>query len=176
MRTISYAIVFGVLIAAIATIARWLPLSYAPLISALVALHIGLSTKRKPLRAIFSAVLVGYIADLVQGTPPGVCALSAGVVAIMFYSVQGRLLVRGWLFSVVLGFVGASISGVVMSLVRQSVAAGPPVGGYLGTVFWASLTSAVFAPFVFAVCRRIDAKFVRTERERQLVLGGVLPL
>ncbi len=176
MRTFAYVLVFGLIVAAIATISRWLPFSSIPLMSSLVGVHLGLSTKRKPVRAILAAVVVGYVSDLIQGNPAGLCALSSGLVALIFYSVQSRLLVRGWLFSSSLGFLGASIAGVVMALFRHGIGAGPPSSGYVLTIFWVALSSAVIAPMVFAICRQIDAKFVRTQRERQLALGGVLPL
>ena len=176
MRTLVYAIVFGAFVAILAALRPWFSfVPSAPLLAGLVAVHVGLSTKARPFAALCTATAVGYISDIVQGTPPGLCAFSAGVVALLFYLVQGRLLLRGWIFTIFLGLVGAAIAASIMALFRDWSGGGSPPAGYATMILQASVVSALFAPLVFGVCKRIDAKMVRTERERQLVLEGVLP-
>jgi hypothetical protein len=51
--------------------------------------------------------------------------------------------------------------------------------GALGSELWTLLLSALATglagPLVFRLCRRVDGRFARTQRERDAALEGLLP-
>ena len=53
-------------------------------------------------------------------------------------------------------------------------AEGAPVGSQAAVVFGSAALTGVVAPFVFRMCRAVDARFARTEREREALREGYL--
>jgi cell shape-determining protein MreD len=144
-----------------------------PDIAALTAGYLGLTARRGLAGAVAAAVITGYLADLLAGTPPGLLALVAGLTCVLGHLVQRRILVRGW---AVVGFaagVGA-VAALLSFLVRLAV--GQPIGGLreLAIIVMIAATTSVFGPLLLRLYRRVDAAFARTHREREHALEGLV--
>lgn len=144
-----------------------------PDVAALTAGYLGLTARRGVAGAVAGAVVTGYLADLLAGTPPGLLALVAGLTCVLGHLVQRRILVRGW---AVLGFAAAlggtaALLGLIVRLVG-----GEPVGGgrELVLVLAIALTTALVGPLLLRLYRRVDAAFARTHREREHALEGLV--
>ncbi len=155
---------------------RLLPLaSLAPDFVSLVAAYLGLTARDRLAPSMAGAVTIGYLADLLYGTPVGLMALTAGLVCSVCHLIQGRLLVRGWMFTAIFSMLTAMAAGVFVLAIRAGSSL-LPLG--FGQGFWMVLTSALatglLGPMVFRACRHVDARFARTPRERDAAAGGIL--
>ncbi len=166
-----------VIVLVLSAIWRLMPLSRAmPDAVALFAVYLGLTARGQLAPAVFSAVIIGYLADLLMGAPRGVLAFDAGLLCVIAHLVHKRLLVRGAVFTMVFTAITALVSGLVLMALRA----------YIGVAlesFWREVgilaTSAVLTglagPVVFRLCRRLDARFARTQRDRMVALEGLIP-
>lgn len=145
----------------------------APDLLALFAVYLGLTARDRVAPAMLAAVIIGYLADLLMGTPRGLLALTAGLVCLAGHLVQGRLIVRGLPFTMVFGFFTAVLTGAVVLTI--TALSGMSIASF-GSEMWVLLGSAfltgLVGPVVFRMCRRVDARFARTRRERDAALEG----
>src|SRR5687768_4203398 len=65
-----------------------------PALAALTAGYLRLTARRGIAGPVAAAVIAGYLADLLSGSPPGLLALVAGVMCVVAFLVQRRILVR----------------------------------------------------------------------------------
>lgn len=144
-----------------------------PDVAALTAGYLGLTARRGVAGAVAAAVITGYLADLLAGTPPGLLALVAGMTCVLGHLVQRRILVRGW---AVLGFAGALGGTATLLAFLVRLAAGEPIGGVreIGMPLLVALTTALLGPLLLRLYRRVDAAFARTHREREHALEGLV--
>jgi rod shape-determining protein MreD len=155
-----------------------LPLGRAatPDLVALAAIYLGLTARQRVAPAVFGAVLIGYLADLLMGSPRGLLAATSGLVCLLGHLVQGRLIVRGRLFALVFATLVGLAAGVVLLVLRAIV--GLESGRFLadvGAVLLSALVTGLAGPPFFYLARRVDARFARTRREREAALDGLLP-
>ena len=147
-----------------------------PDVAAVTAGYLGLTARRGPAGAVGAAVIVGYLADLLAGAPPGLLALTAGLVCVAAIGLQRRILVRGWGLTAGFAFAAAGFA-IIAGLVIRIVVRGPVAGA--GTELWAlarvCAVSALCGPLIIRLYRRIDAAFARTHRERDHALEGLAP-
>jgi hypothetical protein len=178
MRTATLVLVAYLLCLVVSSVWRMLPIQLAqtvvPDLVALTAAYLGLTAKTSIAPAVAGAVVLGYLGDLISGAPPGLISLTAGVMALIAYGVQRRILVRG--FAMTLGFsifVGATAS-IVLIFVRWMhelpLAGG---AGMLARIAGVALATGVFGPPVLRLYRRVDAAFARTHRDRDAALEGL---
>jgi hypothetical protein len=146
----------------------------APDVVALTAVYLGLTARRGLAPSTLGAVIIGYLGDLLTGTPPGLLALTAGVLCIAGHLIHRRLLVRGWMVTIGFSFFAALLAGLVSLLLRGLGGQGG-LGGELPSLLFVSATSGLAGPLVFRLCRRLDARFARTHRERDAALEGLVP-
>lgn len=144
-----------------------------PDIAALTAGYLGLTARRGLAGAVASAVVVGYLADLLAGTPPGLLALVAGFTCVLGHLVQRRILVRGW---AVIGFAAALGASAALLGLLVRLAAGLPIAGIreLAMIVMLAVTTALFGTLLLRLYRRVDAAFARTHREREHALEGLV--
>lgn len=144
-----------------------------PDVAALTAGYLGLTARRGLAGAVAAAVITGYLADLLAGTPAGLVALVAGLTCVLGHLVQRRILVRGW---AVVGF--AAGLGAVAALLTWCLCfvTGQPGGGLRepALVLMLTVTTAVVGPLLLRLYRRVDAAFARTHREREHALEGLV--
>ena len=166
------------LVAAVAWPALPLPIvgDTPPDLAALTASYLGLTARRGLAGAVGAAVITGYLADLLSGSPHGLLALTAGLVCLAAVGVQRRILVRGWALTI--GFaVAASVLAFIAALLIRAISGDPLAGG--ATELWGAARTAVMTGlgglFVLRLYRRVDAAFARTHRERDHALEGLTP-
>lgn len=165
-----------VLLVLIGAIWRALPFEIAaPQIPLIIAAYAGLSANERLPTALFSAVIVGYLGDLLAGTPIGLMAFVCGVVCWFTRVVSSRLLVRGRRFTL-LFCLAATLFGLLLGLLVRSYVGVP--GGPFWSEVWliaaCTLLTGVLAPIVLSLCRRVDARFADTQRDRAALRSGYL--
>jgi cell shape-determining protein MreD len=126
--------------------------------------------------SVLGAIIIGYLGDLLIGTPRGMLALNAGILCVIAHLVHRRLLVRGWVFTMAFTAITAVVSGFIMMALRAYMAAGPgPLGDELLTLLSSAVLTGLAGPPVFRLCRIVDARFARTQRDRMVALEGLIP-
>jgi rod shape-determining protein MreD len=165
------------LIVVLATVWRISPFAVAaPDVAVIVALYLGLTAARSSLPpAVAGAVILGWLADVVLGAPRGIGALAAGVACFACRALTARLLLRGAGLIASFAFLGALVAQLVTILVKGYLGgASPPFGSQAVVVLGSAALTGAIAPPVFRMCRAVDARFARTEREREALREGYL--
>jgi rod shape-determining protein MreD len=143
---------------------------------ALFAVYLGLTARMQLAPSVLGAIIIGYLGDLLIGTPRGMLALNAGILCVIAHLVHRRLLVRGWVFTMAFTAITAVVSGFIMMALRAYMAAGPgPLGDELLTLLSSAVLTGLAGPPVFRLCRIVDARFARTQRDRMVALEGLIP-
>lgn len=180
MRTATQVLVAYALCVIVAACWRLLPFEVVrdavPDLGALTAAYLGLTARRDLAPAVAGSVVIGYLVDVISGSPPGLAALVLGLTCLVTRSVQQRILVRGAVMTIAFSGFVALVAGVILLLVR--VFAGVARGSFsleLAHLAIVAISTAVVGPLVWRVFRRIDAAFARTHRERDAALEGLAP-
>ena len=177
MRVLAQIVAYFLLAVVFGALWRAMPFEVvAPDLALIFALYLGITAGRSPLWEVTIAALVlGYLHDLLAGAPRGIGAFVLGVVCIFCRFATARLLVRGTFFTSAFAFIGSLVASATTFLVRLSADA--PIG-HLGseivTALGTAVLTAVVAPAVLRLCRFIDARFARTQREREALREGYL--
>ena len=134
-----------------------------PDLALIIVLYLGLGARGPaPLHA-GCAIALGYLADLLGGAPRGLHALSLALVMLLARSGASRLLVtRVWQELVVTFAVALGHGALVIALASPLYDGGATSA--LRQVPTAALSTALFAPFLFALLRRIDRKLAPDPR------------
>jgi rod shape-determining protein MreD len=179
MRTATLVLVAWALCVVVASVWRYLPgftHDAIPAIGALTAAYLGHTTRpyRAPVAA--GAVALGYLIDVISGTPVGMSCLVLAITADIARSTQQRIFVRGTAMTI--GFCGfialfASIAKIAVSFIFGIPR--PPVALELQQLALTALSTALLGPPVWRLFRRIDAAYARTHRERDAALEGLAP-
>jgi rod shape-determining protein MreD len=145
-----------------------------PDLVALFAVYLGLGTRDRLAPSMLAAVVMGYLADLLMGAPRGMFAATAAFLCLLGHLVQGRLIVRGRLFTIVFAAVVGLVSGLFGLALRawlDRVSGG--FGFEVTTLLLSALFTGLVGPLVFRMCRRTDGRFARTQRERDAAVEGL---
>jgi cell shape-determining protein MreD len=147
-----------------------------PELGALTAAYLGLTARRGLAPAVGGSVVIGYLADVISGTPVGLGAFVLGVTCLVTRSAQQRILVRGAAMTIGFSAFVALVAGVV-GLIARAVAGVPvaSIGVELQHLALVIAATALIGPLVWRLFRRIDATFARTHREREAALEGLVP-
>jgi rod shape-determining protein MreD len=147
----------------------------SPDLTLIFAVYLGMALRSEVWKATAGIVVIGYLADVLAGSPRGLSSVVMGTVCILCRLVSARLLLRGRLFIGAFTFFAAIGAGLMTIGLRAYFAAG--MGGVwdeslvlLGSAFLTGLLS----PMVFRILRGLDARFARTQREREAVREGYL--
>ncbi len=180
MRTATLVLAAYLLCVLVASFWRLLPVAIirdaVPDIGAMTAAYLGLTARRSVALAVGGSVVLGYLVDLISGTPPGLVALVLGLTGLVARTTQQRILVRGTAMTMAFSAFVALVAGVVALFVRGLY--GVPRGSFgldLQHIVLVALATALTGPLVWRVFRRIDATFARTHRERDAALEGLTP-
>src|SRR5262249_40152778 len=144
-----------------------------PSVALVCALYLGITTQGWLTEATGAVIVLGYLADVLGGGPRGLGALVLGASCILARVLSGRLLLRGRLFIAVFAFLFSLVGAVTSLLLRLSFDS--PIGtafNEIAIAFGSAILTALVAPALFRVHRVIDARFARTEREREAVKEG----
>ena len=146
-----------------------------PNLSLIMAAYLGITARDHMAGATAAAIVVGYLSDLLGGSPIGLSAFLAGVACMGARLVTARLLVRGRGFIFVLLSAMTLVSSALSYGLRAYHGAGraPLANEVLIALGCAVVTGMVAIP-VFRMCRLLDSRFARTERDREAVREGFL--
>ena len=174
MRTFAQVLLAYALILVLGCLWRLLPLGRAvPDVVALCAVYLGLTARHRLAPATLGAVVLGYLGDLLSGTPLGMLSLIAGIMCILGHVIHRRLIVRGLSVTLAVSFVTGLLAGIISLLIRAYAGLIPDgVGVEFGLILAVALTTTLTGPFVFRLCRMIDFRFARTLRDRDAALEG----
>ncbi|HYU16274.1 MAG TPA: rod shape-determining protein MreD [Candidatus Acidoferrum sp.] len=177
MRLVAQVFLAYFMVLVVSALWRFVPIGRAiPDLVALSAVYIGLAARERVAPAMLAAVVMGYLADLVMGTPSGLLSAGAGVMCLLGHFVQGRLIVRGAVVTAVFALVVGLVSGAVLITLRAWAGVlSAPFSSEVGTALLSALLTALVGPLVFRMCRRVDARFARTRRERDAAAEGWIP-
>jgi rod shape-determining protein MreD len=177
MRIVAQIAAAFLLVAIVSALWRVTPFEVvAPDLGVVFALYLGLTASRSPLwEATAGAVAIGYVGDVLCGAPRGLGALVLGATCVLCRLLSGRLLVRGNLFVAGFTFAAALLATLGTVLVRLAFDAplGLPANEALSALGSAAVT-AILAPPTLRLCRSVDARFARTQREREALREGYL--
>jgi len=180
LRTATLVLAAYVLCVLVGAWWRLLPASLlrdgVPELGALTAAYLGLTARRGLAPAVGGSVAIGYLADVISGTPPGLGAVVLGLTCLITRSAQQRILVRGAAMTIGFSAFVALVAGVLGLIVRA--VAGVPVAAItveLSHLVLVVVATALIGPLVWRLFRRIDAAFARTHRERDAALEGLAP-
>jgi len=152
----------------------WLP-EMRPEIAAIVSAYLGLTARQSIAAAVGGSIVIGYLADLIGGSPTGMYSLVSGMVCIIAHLAQRRILVRGWGvtlgFSLLVGLTSALLVPAVRLVYFQPRA---PLSTEALRMLGAGVATAVVGPMMLRLFRRVDAAFARTHRERDAALEGIV--
>ena len=115
--------------------------------------YLGLTPRQSVSAGAGVAVVVGYLCDLLCGAPRGLFALVYVLAFLAGRATQLRLLTRGRVFEVWFSFLLAFVMGGAV-VVGRAVGGGA-VRGFAVAALQAA-TTAILAPVVFSIGRRID--------------------
>jgi len=153
---------------------HYLPLDLAvPDVAALSAIYLGLTARQLLAPATAGAVIIGYLSDLLLGTPRGSQALIAGILCLLGHLIHRRLLLRGRMVTMLLAAFTGLAAGLLGTPVRWFAGHLPDGGDLIGALLQASLVTGLMGPLVFRSCRAVDARFARTHREREAAREGL---
>jgi rod shape-determining protein MreD len=175
MRIAAQVLLAYALVLLLGCLWRHIPLGRAaPDVVALSAVYLGLTARQQVAPATLGAVIAGYLGDLLIGTPRGLLSLTAGIVCISGHLVHRRLIVRGLLFTCVFSFFIGLLSQILITALRFALGQIPPgVGIEPWVLLGSALLTGAVGPIVLRLCRKVDARFARTYRERDAIDGGI---
>ncbi len=179
MRTATIVLVAYAMCVVVASVWRFMPgfvHDAVPAIGALTAAYLGHTTRPYRAPATAGAVVIGYLIDVISGTPVGMSSLVLAITADIARSTQQRIFVRGAAMTIGYSAFIAVFTGLAKILV--SVLFGiprPPVSLEFQQMALVALATALSGPIVWRLFRRIDAAYARTHREREAALEGLTP-
>ena len=180
MRTGALVLVAYVMCVVLAAFWRLMPAAFlrdaVPDLGAMTVAYLGLTARRSVAPAVGGSVVLGYLIDLISGTPPGLAALVLGLTCLISRAAQQRILVRGARMTIAFSAFVALAASVIGLLVRVIYGVPRPAfGTELGHIALVTVATALVGPLVWRAFRRIDAAFARTHRERDAALEGLAP-
>lgn len=144
----------------------------APDVVSLFAVYLGLTARYRVAPSMTGAIISGYLADLLMGTPRGLLALTAGIACLVAHLIQGRLLVRGPLFTLIFSASTGMLAGLFVLMIRAITGLlHGGVGPEIGVLVVSALLTGLAGPLVFRICRAVDGRLARTERDRAAFEG-----
>jgi rod shape-determining protein MreD len=180
VRTATIVLVAYFLCVIVAAVWRFMPgftRDAVPAIGALTAAYLGHTTRPHMLPVTAGVAILGYLIDVISGTPAGMTALVLGMTSDVARRTQRRLFVRGT--SMMIGFSAfVSIIASLSQLLIRALSNISKIGSVsleLQQIALVAFATALTGPLVWRLYRRIDAAYARTHRERDAALEGLAP-
>jgi rod shape-determining protein MreD len=180
VRTATIVLVAYFLCVLVAAVWRFMPgftRDAVPAIGALTAAYLGHTTRPHILPVTAASAILGYLIDVISGTPAGMTALVLGMTSDVARRTQRRLFVRGT--SMMIGFSAfVSIIASLSQLLVRAIFHVSRSGSFvleLQQIALVAFSTALMGPLVWRLYRRIDAAYARTHRERDAALEGLAP-
>jgi rod shape-determining protein MreD len=180
VRTATIVLVAYFLCVLVAAVWRLMPgftRDAVPAIGALTAAYLGHTTRPHMLPVTAGVAILGYLIDVISGTPAGMTSLVLGMTSDVARRTQRRLFVRGT--SMMIGFSAfVAIIASLSQLLIRAVSNVSKIGSAsleLRQIALVAFATALTGPLVWRLYRRIDAAYARTHRERDAALEGLAP-
>ena len=168
LRGLAYLLLSYLALVAIATLATLLPLhSWVPEVTLLFLLHLGLQSRGTAPGNVGLALVIGYLVDLFSGAPRGLHALTYAVVMVIALGASQRLLVASKWQQVVIAFLTSLGHGALLVALSAPMYDGEALPA-LALLPATAFSTAIVAPFVFALCRRVDKRLQPDPRALRL--------
>ena len=167
MRIATHVLAGYLLVVVIGAFWRYMPFERAlPDIVSLYAVYMGLKVRKYLTPSVCGAAVLGYIADLLTGSPKGVIAITAAAMAVLGYLIHQRMLVvvRGRIFTIVFSFLAALVAAIVCFCLRAYLGLLPSIAGEISVVLGSAVLTAFFGPLVFSIAHFIDSRFLHRHR------------
>ncbi len=107
--------------------------------------------------------VAGYLADLTSATPACLYTFLAVLTFVVVRTTGSALKTEGGIQSAAIAFAASLVHSAIAAVLLGFVASGS-FSFQVSQLLWSALGTAVAAPFVFYVLRRIDAGFLHAER------------
>jgi cell shape-determining protein MreD len=146
-----------------------------PDIVALIAVYLGLTAQNRLAPSVAAAVVLGYCADLLFGSPTGLLSFVAGATCVMGHLIQRRLVVRGAVETVLVSAITGFLSSVLTVALLSSLESAVTIAGELYTVACVAFWTGIAGPLVFLWCRLIDRQATRGRNSSDSLLEGLFP-
>lgn len=140
------------------------PYPFAPYVELPIVFALGTATGVRVVRGAATAFALGYLYDLFTGNPLGIYTFSF-VVGYLGARLVGYLMsFRGVVFEMGLTFGLTLVVGGVVEVIRSTGPAGMTwsAGAMVAALLASSLATALIAPFMFALVRRLDPATARS--------------
>ncbi len=141
--------------ASVQTILPW-PVP-TPELMLLFVLYLGLDRRGATPSYLAMALVLGYLADLFSGAPRGLHALTLAIAMLLARAASSRILVTAAWHTVAIAF-GATVAHSLVLLAISAELFGDTPLVALRVVPMTALTTAILAPFAFALLRRVDRR------------------
>ncbi len=132
-----------------------------PDVVALSAVYLGLTARHRVAPSLFGAIAIGYLADILIGSPRGLLALTAGILCFVGHFVQGRLLVRGVMFTFVFSFLIGLLASTLHTTFRLAAGLAGDATTELSGMLIVALLTGIAGPLMFRLYRFVDSRFSR---------------
>jgi rod shape-determining protein MreD len=158
IRAIAFLLVGYFLLIAVAAADLLLPLhATSPELVLLIVLYLGLGARGSTAGNVAAGLALGYLVDLFSGAPRGLHSLTYGVVMVTALGASSRLLVSSrWQQVVVAGLVSMGHGALLVAL-SSTMYDGEALQA-LRILPLTALTTALCAPILFALFRRVDKR------------------
>lgn len=180
MRTATIILIAYVVCVIVAAVWRYMPgftRDAVPAIGALTAAYLGHTTRPHQSSAVAGAVVLGYLMDVISGTPSGLSSIALAMTALVARGTQQRILVRGAGMTIAYSGFIALVAWLARLITAVLFGIPRPASFALELKFMALtvFSTALVGPIVWRLFRRIDAAYARTHRERDAALEGLVP-
>jgi len=179
VRTATIVLIAYLVCVIVAAVWRYMPgftRDAVPAIGALTAAYLGHTTRPYRLPAVGGAVVLGWLIDVISGTPTGLTSIALAMTAIVARGTQQRIFVRGAGMTIAYSAFIALFASLAR-LFTIGVYGMPRASAVLELKYMAlgAFSTALVGPIVWRLFRRIDAAYARTHRERDAALEGLTP-
>ncbi len=177
-RALTFLLVAWIALILVASLQAVLPVAWpvrlpGPDVVLLVVLFLGLSARGGLAGVCALALVLGYFADLFAGAPKGLHMVAYALCGIAARGASSRILVRGHLLTALVALLFSLGCGGLIVLFRTSLQ--PQLGwSAIRLLPPQAMITALAAPFLFALLRRVDRRFVRDPRILGTPGGGTL--
>lgn len=146
--------------------------SYAPNLLLPIVIYLGISGDVTMVRGASISFVLGYLFDAFCGNPMGLQTFAMVASFMMARGAGVRLFPKGLLFQLLLTFVMAMISGVVILALRaifEPPAPFPTADAryHVSILLRYSVATAVISPLIFPVVRKLDGWFLQRVSENK---------
>jgi rod shape-determining protein MreD len=168
VRGLVYLLLAWVSLTAIAAVDTVLPLhAWVPEIALLFVLHLGLQARGTAPANVGVALAMGYLLDLFSGSPRGLHALTLALVMVFALGASSRLMVASLWQQVVVAALTSLGHGALLVALSAPMYEGEALQA-LKVLPSTALATALAAPLVFALCRRVDRRLAPDPRTLRL--------